>query len=371
MADGWFQTLRLVKEVGNRIIDFLTQIENFQRSLYEKRKFITETQYCITLKNIGAEFYPDIVANDKQWEEWCALFAVDEKERTETVLLDNPTLVLDTKHFDNGFTDRLLAAFKDLEGETDGLLMHGDNWQVLSLLGEKYRGQVKCIYIDPPYNTAASEIIYKNRYRQSSWLSLITERLSVSLPILDTTGSWVVAIDDTEMVALSQLLDNKYTAYDRNMVVVNHHPGGSGLEGANISSTHEYAVFMTPVGLKTLRGARQKQDSSERGFMRSGQAESNLRSGRPNSFYAVLVDPAKSQVVGVEQPPSNDEYPTGDTAEGFHRIYPVSKNGTERVWRRSYNKVVNCIQERRDNLQEKQDRQNCNRPDRQAPPLIQ
>ena len=52
MADGWFQTLRLVKEVGGKIIGFLVQIEDFQKTLYEKRKFITETQYCITLGNI-------------------------------------------------------------------------------------------------------------------------------------------------------------------------------------------------------------------------------------------------------------------------------------------------------------------------------
>ena len=289
MAEGEFQKMRLIKAVGGQIIAFLSQIEDFQKLLWEKRKFVTETQYCITLSNIGAEFYPDIIANEAQWNEWQELFDVDGDDRSDAFLQSHPTLVLDTRHLCADFTNRLLASFDDLDGITDGVLMHGDNWQALRLMEKKYMGQVKCIYIDPPYNTAASEIIYKNGYKHSSWLTLIADRISMSLPILDKTGSWVVAIDDTEMVGRSQLVDTTFTGYSRNMVVVNHHPAGSGLEGTNVSSTHEYAVFMTPNGAKTLRGVTKEPGTSEIGFIRTGTADSNLRSGRPNSFYAVLV----------------------------------------------------------------------------------
>ena len=57
MSEGWFQQMRLTKAVGSKIIDFLAQIEEFQKMLWEKRKFVTETQYCITLGNIAPEFY--------------------------------------------------------------------------------------------------------------------------------------------------------------------------------------------------------------------------------------------------------------------------------------------------------------------------
>ena len=70
LAEGWFQQMRMTKAVGNQIIDFLAQNEDFQRTLWEKRKFVIETQYCITLGSIPAEFYADIAANDAQWEEW-------------------------------------------------------------------------------------------------------------------------------------------------------------------------------------------------------------------------------------------------------------------------------------------------------------
>ena len=67
MSEGWFQQMRLTKAVGIQIIDFLAQIEDFQKLLWEKRKFVTETQYCITLAGIAPEFYPEITANDAQW----------------------------------------------------------------------------------------------------------------------------------------------------------------------------------------------------------------------------------------------------------------------------------------------------------------
>lgn len=58
-AEGWFQMMRVIKAVGGRIIEFLHQIEEFQKMLWEKRKFITETQYCITIGNIAEDLYRD------------------------------------------------------------------------------------------------------------------------------------------------------------------------------------------------------------------------------------------------------------------------------------------------------------------------
>jgi adenine-specific DNA-methyltransferase len=79
-AEGWFQTMSAIKSVGGRIIEFLDQIENFQKMLWEKRKFITDTQYCITVGNIAEEFYPEIAACEPQWAEWKELFDIDEEQ---------------------------------------------------------------------------------------------------------------------------------------------------------------------------------------------------------------------------------------------------------------------------------------------------
>lgn len=68
-------------------------------------------------------------------------------------LKTNPTLVVDTRHFDADFTARLVEAMGDVDEQTDGVLFHSENFQALRLMQARYRGQVKCIYIDPPYNT--------------------------------------------------------------------------------------------------------------------------------------------------------------------------------------------------------------------------
>jgi len=77
LAEGWFQLLRLIKRVGSHIIEFLAQIENFQKMLWEKKKFVTETFYCITLGQIDETFYPEIAANDAQWKEWKQLYGIE------------------------------------------------------------------------------------------------------------------------------------------------------------------------------------------------------------------------------------------------------------------------------------------------------
>ena len=93
---------------------------------------------------------------------------------------------------------------------------------------------------------------------------------------------------------------------------------------------------------KVLIGDAKTEQFSDIGFIRTGAATSNQRSGRPNSFYAVLVNPENSMVVGAEKPPDiqDQDFPKDRTSEGFLRIYPISPDGTERVWRRSYEKCL-------------------------------
>jgi len=209
-AEAWFQLMRVIKAIGWRIIEFLAQIEDFQKMLWEKRKFITETQYCITVGNIDERFYPEIAACDAQWAEWKQLFHIDEEEtnlfasgrskknRRVTFLKAHPTLVLDTKHFDQDFTDRLLASFDDLDDLTDGLLVHSENWQALNLLMEKYRRKAQCMYIDPPFNTGG-DFLYKDTFRNSTWLALLVNRIEFSLPLLSDSGNYFLHLDYNAM----------------------------------------------------------------------------------------------------------------------------------------------------------------------------
>ncbi|MBC7075802.1 MAG: site-specific DNA-methyltransferase [Syntrophomonadaceae bacterium] len=122
----------------------------------------------------------------------------------------HPSLPLDTRHFPPDFTDQLLASYENLDEITDGLLIHSENWQALNLLQEKYRERVKCVYIDPPYNTekdrADGKFLYKDGYAFSTWLAMIDGRLQVTWPLLCETGGFYVSIDDTMYADLFALL---------------------------------------------------------------------------------------------------------------------------------------------------------------------
>lgn len=338
---------KVIRKIARKIIDFLAQIEEFEKKLYLKKKFVVETNYCITLDRVPDEFYPEIAANEAQRKEWVRLFAIDEIEGNLTTvaysepltvefLKANPFLVLDTAFFSDVFKEKLIDSIDNLDENLDGLMIHSDNFQVLNLLHQRFENNISAIYIDPPYNTDQSEILYKNNYKDSSWLSMMHNRIIEAQPLMSTNCSMCVAIDDYAMVKMCQMIDDTMIDYERNIIVVNHHPQGTPKD--NISRTHEYAVIMVPSGEQVMENQSDSEDVEYRAFMRSGSADNNYRSGRPNSFYAVLVDMNTQKVMGIEEPPAlGTAYPRENTKEGYKRIYPLSKDGSERVWRSSYN----------------------------------
>lgn len=210
--------MRVVRFIGEKIIDFLAQIEDFQKRLFEKKKFVVQTDYCLTLDRVPDAFYPEIVANQAQLDAWRELYRLDKwpedlfwrGEIDAAFLQHHPYLMVDTAFFDADFKARLLATFDDLDAATDGLLLHSENFQALNLLQTKHGGQVKCIYIDPPYNTGNDAFIYKDNFRHSSWLAMMENRLSVGHYLLTEDGVIFVSLDDNEQAQLKQLGDSLF-----------------------------------------------------------------------------------------------------------------------------------------------------------------
>ena len=352
MAEGWFQQMRLIKAVGSQIIDFLAQIEGFQKMLWEKRKFVTETQYCITLGSLDPSFYPDLADNAAQWDEWRKLYDIDGSARSAAFLQAHPTLVIDTAHFDAAFVDRLLASFSDLDGMTDGLLIHGENWQALSLLRERYSGQVKCVYIDPPYNTASSSILYKNDLKDSSWLSLMHDRLLLGKMLLSENGILCCAIDDEEVWRLRALL-LKIFEKEIGVAPVRSTPIGRTSVG-KLSPTHEYALFhggenANPGPLiKTEKQKERYPLFDDRGryawrnLLRTGT--NDRRADRPKLYYPIFVsDDDVLRVPKMEWDDRNTEYRIlEDAREDETVVWPVKEeNGRkiEKNWERGWDRV--------------------------------
>jgi adenine-specific DNA-methyltransferase len=344
-VEQYLSKIKVIRSIAGKIIDFLAQLEDFQKKLWLKKKFVVETSYLIRIGIIPEEFYPEIIANDAQREEWIRMLSIHEiaaglnspaysEPLTINYLRSTGALLLNTSHFPVDFVHRLLQQVEDLDSNIDGLLINADNSQALSLLTATYRQKIPIVYIDPPYNTVYSKILYKNDYEHSSWLSLISNCLRTCERLWSSSFSFGLAIDDYEMVNLAGLLDTTFPHLSRSTVIVNHHPQGSG---GRLSRTHEYLLLLSPSDAPIYQGAALDDSDEDRNFMRSGTAENNYRYGRWRSFYALLRDPNNNKIVGAEEPvPLGSEYPSGPTENGLIRIYPINSRGEERVWRASY-----------------------------------
>lgn len=217
-VESYLAKIKVLRKIAGKLIDFLAQLEDFQKKLWLKKKFIIETNYCITLDRVPEELFAEVAACDAQCEEWIRLFAIDEiqadlhspgfsRPLTVEFLKANNRLVLDTRFFDDSFKARLVASIENFDEQCDGLLIHSENFQALNLLQERYREQVKLIYIDPPYNKGYDGFIYKDTYQHSTWLSMISDRLILKDIYLMESGVLSVSIDDDEDSRLVALLD--------------------------------------------------------------------------------------------------------------------------------------------------------------------
>lgn len=213
----WLDKVKVLRRIARQVIDFLAQLENFQKKLWLKKKFVVETQYCITLDRVPEEFYPEIAANDAQREEWIRLYAIDESEDTAysiplTVdfLRANPALVIDTALYPADFKERLLSRIEGLDEQCGGLLVHSENFQALRLMQPKLQERVRCLYIDPPYNTGSDGFLYKDAYRHASWLAMMADRLRLGRAIASRDAALFVSIDDNEQASLRHIVDDSW-----------------------------------------------------------------------------------------------------------------------------------------------------------------
>ena len=360
--------VRTIRGIGGKIIDFLAQLEDFQKQLWLKKKFVLETQWCVTLDCVPEALYPEVAANATQCDEWVQLFAVDEiagdltngnvawsNPPSGVFLKAHPYLVLDTRHFDRDFTDRLLTALSDagpLDKQTDGLLVHGENFQALNLLQARYREQIECIYIDPPYNTDSSAILYKNDYKDSSWLSLMESRLALAKKLLLKNGVLCCAIDDEEVWRLRGLLQKMFEK-EMGVAPVRSTPIGRTSRG-KLSPTHEYALFYS--GETAVPGSLVKTEKEEqrypfsdengryawRNLLRTGT--NDRRADRPKLYYPIFVD--NNHVLRIPKMEWDDQKGEYKILENPRKdevvVWPIKEqNGRkiEKNWERGWNRV--------------------------------
>jgi len=198
--------------------------------------------------------------------------------------------------------------------DTDNLIIKGNNLLAISSLLKKYEKKVKCVYIDPPYNPTsnANTFCYNNTFNRSTWLVFMKTRLEMAKRFLTNDGVLIVAIDKNEQPRLQILIEEIYPEYDVDCITVIHNPRGT--IGTNFSYTHEFAIFVTPKGKKSICNRVLAEDEVDWSPLRNWGSESE-RTDTKNCFYPIIVESGK--IVGF-----------GDVSpDNYHPQQTVCENG--------------------------------------------
>jgi adenine-specific DNA-methyltransferase len=334
--------LKRIKEYALKIIDFVAQFEAELVRIWNKPKFARASGYVVTL-DLLSEGLVEKLRQHPGWQaqeaEWRELGMVD-----DGALIPQDGLPLDTKHFKD-LELAILGEFPDLDAALDGVLIHSDNYQALNTLAKRYGGKIKTIYIDPPYNTAASEIDYVNDYKHASWLSLMENRLELARDLLDKdTGVLCCLIDDVEQKNLGLLLEEKFGEVS-GTVCIRIKPSGRPIPNG-FATSHEYALFAKANPEYPIARLEHSEEQAARygehddkgsflwEYLRKSGSKPN-RADRPLMYYPFYFDTRTEQlrIPDLEWDEENREYnileePTSDEKV----VYPKLDDGSDGHW---------------------------------------
>lgn len=345
-----------VREIGRKIIAFLATLEDFQKALWEKKKLVLETRYVITLDRIESlagrawleEKLPEIVKRQKQeWKELGLGGYAKPKDcmRGKSFL----PLPVDTRNFDEAFKWELLGKFGQIDESLDGVLFASENFHAANLMLEKFDARARAFYCDPPYNTDAGPIAYKNGYRRSSWAALVDDRLLLSKRLTKSNGVHCWTIDDYQIHELVEIIDRVFgESAIRGVVSIKNSPSGRPtVKGFRIS--HEYAVFAA-VSEQSKLGLIERSDSQQahfgeqdeigsfawENFRKRGGATTH-RAARPKQFYPIYLSLDKVRIPKLDTKrdwvKSEQRWEVRDPIKnGEVELFPINDDGTERVW---------------------------------------
>ena len=198
-----------VRNIAYEIIYFIAKFEDELKAIWLKPKFAKNTEYVFSLDIIinkakDSKKLLGLIFKDKnfknQIKEWKELNLIDEnfnifslQGKTEEIE-KYKFIPIDTKHLSREVKFELLSSFDNLEELLNGELIKSDNFQALNTIMPKYQGKIDLIYIDPPFNTG-SDFEYKDKFQDSTWLSLMENRLELAKNLLSDKGSFYLHLD--------------------------------------------------------------------------------------------------------------------------------------------------------------------------------
>lgn len=343
---------KLIKDKYSLTLDSITIFKNEDFISMLRYKNYLENSYTKYTNEIGLtnggkyfKYNTDVVLDFPHKDNFLEGGMSKEDENKEEVFYHN---ILAKEEIDVMLAPKVLTNIKkyDVNGaydieeisKNDNLVIKGNNLIGLSSLLGRYRGEIKCIYIDPPYNprSDANTFAYNNRFNQSTWLTFMKNRLELASELLSDDGIIFIDIDHNELFYLGVLCDEIFGYENRigNLAVVHNL---KGRYNGYFSIAHEnklvYAKNSDNAIIKEMLDDTVHkyplEDSISKyktvNLQRTGNG--SLRKDRPNLFYPVYYSIEKNEI-SIEKKP------------GYIEILPIDDNGIERRWRWGKNKLI-------------------------------
>lgn len=245
--------------------------------------------------------------------------------------------------------------------ESENLIIEGENLEVLKLLSESYREQIKCIYIDPPYNTG-KDFVYSDNYTEdkkpyweqtgvtengvkidtnidsdgryhSNWLNMMYSRLLLSRTMLKPEGVIFISLDENEIHHLRKLCDEVFGEQNFiSCITVVSNPRGRDYGG--VAKMHEYIMVYIKSEDSEINDLNEPDKVFPFTDSISGYELRELRNrniafnseNRPNLYYPFYINPNNQDENGL--------YEIGlEPKEGWIELYPKESQGFKTVWR--------------------------------------
>ncbi|GAA7725573.1 hypothetical protein HpCOL14_06620 [Helicobacter pylori] len=184
--------INIIKEVALEVISLVSEFENELCKIWNKPRLVLNSHFIVSLDKLKAKNYdlnkitshPNYHKQVKEWQDLNLEIADN--------LLGNEFLPLDTIYFKD-LEEEVKSLFN--ENEINGTLIKSENYQALNSLKNRYKEAIDCVYIDPPFNTG-SDFAYIDRFQDSTWLSLMHNRLQLAYDFLSHQGSFYLHLDN-------------------------------------------------------------------------------------------------------------------------------------------------------------------------------
>lgn len=204
--------LQILKDIAYKIIAFISQFEDELNKVWNKPKFVLSSNYVITMDKLNKELKELILKSEgiiEQINEWKNFEIVPQNFEIHNIFEPSyKYLPIDTKYFKD-VENKILEQFDNLDSQLDGWLIHSENYQALNTILPKFKERVQAIYIDPPFNKETdADYHYSVKYKDSTWLTMLENRLQLAKKFLSPTGSIFLRCDYNGNAIVRLLMDN-------------------------------------------------------------------------------------------------------------------------------------------------------------------